>query len=111
MENVVKQKTFSSIDEKHTIKIELENNYLHFEIQKYDNNNIITFLSTIKDICEYITKKKVEFIIQTINKNDYELFKNSQIIFKNDDYYLIQTNKNDFLDEICNALGIKQHLL
>jgi hypothetical protein len=111
MDNVIKQKIFTSIDKKHKIKTELEKNYLYFEIQEYDNNNILTFLSMIKEICHYITKNNVEQIIQTIHKNDYELFKNSQIIFKNEDNYLIQTNKNDFLNEICNALGINQHIL
>jgi hypothetical protein len=111
MNNIIKQKIFTSIDRKYKIKTELENNYLYFEIQQYDNSNILTFLSLIKDICHYIIKNKVEIIVQTINKNDYKLFKNSQIIFKNEDNYLIQTNKNDFLDEICNALGINQHIL
>jgi len=102
------EKIFDSIDQKHKITvIPLTNDSIHFEINNISIEDIKTFALLLKDCVDYIHKNKHKKIIQTINKNDYGLFRFSNKIQElNDDNIFIETNLDKFIPEILNVLSI-----
>ena len=103
-------KAFISIDKNHAINIKIEHEFANFEIIKFDNNKIITFLNLLKTICEFMGENNIKNIIQTINRNDYKLFNRSKIIsdIAGLENIVIMTPSNVFIFEIMDALGISE---
>ena len=49
----------------------------------------------------------INYVQQCINEEDKENFKKSEIL-KIDNYYIVITKINDFLIELCDALGMQR---
>ena len=56
---------------------------------------------------EYMYLHKIKYVKQIINYEDREFFKKSQIIEENN-LLIVKIDVEDFLFELCDALGIKR---
>ena len=101
------EKIFVSIDKKHNILIMENNNEYIFNIEIFNFENYKSFLLLLKEVITYLNEKNVKFIIQYINKTDYEYFSESIILEKNNDIYKISSPIESFVLNIYNALGLK----
>lgn len=103
-------KTFTSIDNKHSISIEINETNAFMNILYIEYSCPKSFVILLKDITEYLTDNNIAYIYQYIMERDYTYFNNSSIeytdIIKKE--YLIKTKIQDFILEICNALDIKR---
>ena len=107
MNNII-EKTFKSIDDKHSFNIMIIEDTAYFEITSIESKYYKSFLLILKDGFDYMCKYNVKYVKQTVTENDIEFFNKSEII-KQNNKVIIKTNINDFLIEICDALAI-QHL-
>lgn len=110
MENIINQqnKVFNSIDNKHQIETTIIENICWFNINKFDFEYYKTFLLTLKDVLLYLKKNNVKYIKQYIYEEDVVYFKKSSIVELDENKYIVNTNIDDFIDEIVNVFEIKK---
>lgn len=96
---------FTSIDKFHSFGITILENTAYFALRNVDPSRYKTFLLLLKKGFEYMKQHDVKFVKQQINIEDKESFKKSVIIEENDNL-IVKTNIDDFLFEICDAVGI-----
>ncbi len=101
-------KIFKSIDKKHEIEISIIGEISWLNINKFDSDNIKTFLILLKDVINYMNHNKIKYIKQYIYKEDLEYIEKSSYIEYDSDKFVITTNLVDFTHEIGNLLGIKK---
>jgi hypothetical protein len=102
------EKIFTSLDILHQINTKIIDDICWFEIIKFDFDNQKTFLLLIKDIIDYFKINNIKFIKQYVINEDVEYFKNSSFVILNDNYSVVSTPINYFIDDFINALGIKK---
>ena len=105
--NNIHTKKFISIDDAHSFEITIHDDYAFFIIGNVVPEHYKTFLLILKDGFQYMTNNNVKYVKQYINITDVEFFINSTKSYYND-YVIIKTDIEYFLDEICNGLGIKK---
>lgn len=96
---------FDSIDNCHSINIKLIGDTAYFAITSYDPEQIKTFLLLLKKTVDYMSKNNIKYVKQQINKDDIPSFTKSSFI-QNENIVFVKTYIEDFISEICNALGI-----
>ena len=101
-------KIFDSIDNKHQIEINIIENISWFNINKLDFETFKTFLILLKDVMIYMKKNNIIYIKQYIMEEDTVYFKKSSITNLDNNTYIVNTNINDFVDEIISVLNIKK---
>jgi hypothetical protein len=100
-------KEFISLDKNHSISIDTIENTAYFKINYLKVENYKTFLLLLKNCIEYMVNNKIEYIKQYINEEDKENFKKSTFI-ESMGIIIVKTHINDFVYELCDALGIKR---
>ena len=100
-------KKFVSIDKAHEFSINIIEDIAYFNIERIEPSQYKTFLLTLKKGFEYMLENNVLFVKQQINKEEKELFKTSTFI-ELDESLIVKTSINDFLFELCDALGINR---
>jgi hypothetical protein len=98
-------KDFISIDKNHSFTVQIIDNTAYFMINTLNPEKYKTFLLLLKSAFEYMVSKNVSYVKQQINKDDKENFKNSSFI-EADNILVVKTHINDFMIEICDALGM-----
>ena len=110
MSNKNINKKFVSIDDAHSFEINISeesSESAYFIIEKITPEHYKTFLLILKDGFEYMIKNNILIVKQIINSTDIEYFKKSTISYYNN-YVVISTNIEYFLEDICNGLGIQK---
>lgn len=100
-------KQFSSIDKEHQLYIDIIEDTAYFTIEIINPEKYKTFLLLLKTIFEYMLNNNVKYVKQYINYNDIENFKNSEI-YSERDVIIVKTKIEDFLFELCDALGMNR---
>lgn len=101
-------KIFSSIDKLHYISITITENTAYFRVIECDYENIKTFLLLLKECMEYLKDNNIKIVRQEIVKEEFELFKYSNIMDKtNSNNVMIETKIKDFINELINVFDIK----
>ena len=95
-----------SIDNKHKIKLQINENNAIFTIINLEFEFYKSFLILLKDIIHDLNSKNVKNIIQYINNDDCINFKKSDIITIDDNTSMVITNINIFAEQMYEALGI-----
>lgn len=110
MENNTGQlnKIFNSIDNKHQIEITIIDNVSWFNINKFDFDNMKTFLILLKDVMTYLKNNNIEYIKQYVLEEDSKFFNKSQIINLYDGIWIVNTKIENFIDEFVCVMGIKK---
>ena len=101
---------FVSIDDAHSFEISISDESLdlaYFTIINITPEHYKTFLLLLKDGFDFMIKNNILIVKQIINSTDIEFFKKSTISYY-DNYVIISTNIEYFLEEICNGLGIQR---
>jgi hypothetical protein len=100
-------KKFVSIDNKHSFTILIIEDTAYFSIDIIDQSQYKTFLFLLKNGIEYMCDNNIKYVKQNIMDSDANLFKKSTIIHQYD-CIVVKTHINDFIEEICDALGINR---
>lgn len=98
---------FTSIDKNHQFNINIIDDTAYFALEYIEPANCKTFLLLLKSGIEYMVNNNVKYVKQYIMENDIDEFKNSHIISEND-IFIVKTKIEDFLFELCDALGIQR---
>jgi len=109
-DNKFKTKNFVSIDDAHSFEIIIYDefpDYAYFTMINVTPEHYKTFLLLLKDGFEYMSNNNIKTIKQMLNTTDLEFFKKSTISYF-DNYVIVSTNIEYFLEEICNGLGIQR---
>ena len=96
---------FTSIDKCHSFGITILEDTAYFVLYNVDPSHYKTFLLLLKNGFEYMNFHKIKYVKQQINAEDKESFKKSVIIEENN-ILIVKTNIEDFLLEICDAIGM-----
>lgn len=100
-------KEFISIDKNHSLNINIIDDTAYFTINYLNPEKYKTFLLLLKLAFEYMVNNNVKYIKQRINEEDKINFKNS-IFIEEDDIVIVKTNIDNFLFELCDALGMQR---
>lgn len=103
----MEHKKFISMDKFHEFSINIIEEIAFFKIERIEPSQYKTFLLTLKKGFEYMLEHNVLYVKQQINKEDKELFKTSTFI-ELEDGLIVKTCINEFLFELCDALGINR---
>ena len=99
-------KLFMSIDDKHSIDINIMHNVSIFQIIAFDYENVNTFIHLLKNTIKYLHDNNIIYVLQEINNDDIEYFSNS-IITEQNNKIIAKTPIDYLADDIINALNIK----
>lgn len=102
------EKTYTSIDDKHSFNILIIEDTAYFTIYYIDPKNYKTLLLELLNAFKYMCANNIKFIKQYITHTDIKYFKNSTIISYDNNIYIVKTNINDFINEFCTALSINK---
>jgi hypothetical protein len=97
---------FISIDRCHQINLNIIDDTAYFTIETLNHEKCKTFLLLLQTSIDFMIKNNVKFIKQHIMEEDVSEFKKSEIISENG-VFVVKTKIEDFLFELCDALGIK----
>lgn len=100
-------KNFYSIDKYHSFNINIIEDTAYFSINTIKPEKYKTFLLLLKSGFEYMIKMNVKYVKQYITKEDINCFQKSTIIEENNTV-IVKTKIEDFLFELCDALGIQR---
>jgi hypothetical protein len=95
-----------SFDNKHKIKLQINNDCAIFSIINLEFEFYKSFLILLKDIIHDLNSKNIKNIIQYINNDDCVNFNKSDIIKIDDNTSMVVTNINIFAEQMYEALGI-----
>jgi hypothetical protein len=98
---------FTSIDKNHQFNINIIDDTAYFTIEKLAPEKCKTFLLLLKSGIEYMVNKNIKYVKQYIMEEDVNEFKKSHIISENG-LFVVKTQIEDFLFELCDALGIQR---
>lgn len=98
---------FTSTDKEHSFIISIIEDTAYFSLLTLNPEKYKTFLLLLKKAFEYMISNNIKYIKQRINHNDKESFKKSSFIEENNTL-IVKTNIEDFLFELCDALGINR---
>lgn len=98
-------KKFVSVDKYHSFNVTILEDTAYFVLGTVEPSHYKTFLLLLKIGFEYLMNNKVKYVKQQINAEDKELFKRSTII-EDGNITIVKTNIDDFLFELCDAMGI-----
>ena len=98
---------FISIDKEHSFKISLIEDTAYFALHptQFNPEKYKTFLLLLKNAFQYMVNHSIKYVKQQINFEDKESFKRSSFIEENN-ILIAKTNIDDFLIELCDALGM-----
>lgn len=100
-------KRFTSINGNHEIDITIIEEIAWFDIIKFKYEECKLFILLFKDVLTYMYENNIQYVKQYVNNSDVEMFKYSEYVINND-YSIITTPIDQFIDEICNVLNIKK---
>lgn len=100
-------KNFVSVDKYHSFTITLIEEVAYFKLELVNPEKYKTFLLLLKNGFEYMVNNKIKYVKQQINYEDKINFQRSIFIEEND-ILIVKTQINDFLFELCDALGINR---
>ena len=100
-------KKFSSIDKNHSFSINIIEDTAYFIIEEINPEHYKTLLLLLKSGFEYMVNSNVKYVKQYINKEDSGEFKRS-IVIEEDNMTVVKTKIEDFLFELCDALGFQR---
>jgi hypothetical protein len=100
-------KKFISIDKKHSYNITILDETAYLVLCAIEPSSYKTFLLLLKSGFEYMKNNNIKYVKQQINIEDKKLFKKSTFIEENN-MIIVKTEIDDFIFEICDALGIKR---
>jgi hypothetical protein len=103
--NVMTSQQFTSIDKFHSFGITILEDTAYFALRSVEPSQYKTFLLLLKRGFEYMKQNNVKYVKQQINVEDKESFKKSNVIEENN-VLIVKTNIDDFLFEICDAIGM-----
>jgi len=96
---------FTSIDKLHSFGITILEDTAYFALRSVEPSQYKTFLLLLKKGFEYMKMHNVKFVKQQINTEDKDSFKKSIFIEENN-ILIVKTNIDDFLFELCDAIGM-----
>lgn len=100
-------KQFNSIDKNHQIDINIIDDTAYFSINMLNPEKYKTFLLLLKSCFEYMVINNIKYIKQYINEDDIDNFKKS-VIIREKNTVIVKTHIDDFLIELCDALGMNR---
>jgi hypothetical protein len=98
--------SFTSVDNKHTIKIVYDDEVAWFEITKIKYEYYKSFLLLLKTVISFLKFNKIKDIKQYANTDDVSYFKKSEILKLNDNENIITTKLENFAEEIYSVFGL-----
>ena len=103
------KKEFISIDKEHSFTISIIEDTAYFALNpiQFNPEEYKTFLLLLKNGFQYMINNGIKYVKQQINYEDKESFKKSSFIEENN-ILIAKTNINDFLIELCDALGMNR---